>query len=122
MYQCTIDVFYNNNLSQVIIYPFVVMDAWTSHPRLRAWITSQIELCKPAKVHFCTGSVSEYETLMDEMVKAGVMIPLNAEKYPNCYLARSAKEDVARVENRTYICSAKREDAGPTNNGKTLKS
>ena len=92
------------------------MDAWTSHSRLKAWITAQIELCKPAKVHYCTGSTQEYETLMSEMVQSGVMIPLHKEKYPNCYLARSAKEDVARVENRTYICSTKREDAGPTNN------
>jgi phosphoenolpyruvate carboxykinase (GTP) len=92
------------------------MDTWTSHPSLKAWITAQVELCKPSKVHFCTGSTEEYETLMSEMVQSGVMIPLHKEKYPNCYLARSAKEDVARVENRTYICSAKREDAGPTNN------
>ena len=92
------------------------MDAWTSHPSLKAWVTTQVELCKPSKVHYCTGSTEEYETLMSEMVQSGVMLPLNKEKYPNCYLARSAKEDVARVENRTYICSAKREDAGPTNN------
>jgi phosphoenolpyruvate carboxykinase (GTP) len=92
------------------------MDAWTSHSRLQAWISTQIALCKPSKVHFCTGSTEEYETLMSEMVESGVMIPLHKEKYPNCYLARSAKEDVARVENRTYICSEKREDAGPTNN------
>ena len=92
------------------------MDAWTSHPLLKAWITAQVELCTPAKVHYCNGSAEEYNDLMSQMVASGTMIPLNAEKYPNCYLARSAKEDVARVENRTYICSAKREDAGPTNN------
>ena len=90
--------------------------SWSSHSRLCSWIMTQMKLCQHDHLHLCTGSEEEYQTLLDEMVQSGTMIPLHKEKYPNCYLARSSAADVARVENRTYICSTKKDDAGPTNN------
>uniref|UniRef100_A0A6C0KVQ3 phosphoenolpyruvate carboxykinase (GTP) n=1 Tax=viral metagenome TaxID=1070528 RepID=A0A6C0KVQ3_9ZZZZ len=94
----------------------ISLEEWTSHVALRQWIEEQIVLCTPREVHLCSGSEDENEGLLHEMVQMGTLIRLNKEKYPNCYLARSSTADVARVESRTFICSEKREDAGPTNN------
>jgi phosphoenolpyruvate carboxykinase (GTP) len=88
----------------------------TNNKELISWVEEVTKLCKPAKIHWCDGSRSEYKSLCDEMVKHGTFTPLNEKLRPGCYLARSHVSDVARVEERTYICSAKQEDAGPTNN------
>lgn len=88
----------------------------TSNKKLLSWVNSIAALCQPDNIVWCDGSEKEWKSMWDTMVKASTAKKLDENKHPNSYYIRSVPADVARVEDRTYICSEKEEDAGPTNN------
>src|SRR5260370_34535707 len=88
----------------------------TQNEHLLRWVEKMAELTRPAQIHWVDGSQEEYDQLCEEMVSSGTLIRLNQKLWPGCFLARSHKSDVARVEDRTFICSLSKDSAGPTNN------
>lgn len=88
----------------------------TNHRKLISWVNEWAQICKPVKVYWCDGSEEENQYMLDKMVNNGAAVRLNPEKRPGSYYFQSDPSDVARVEDRTYISTTRREDAGPSNN------
>ena len=93
-----------------------VKDRAYSNSHIVSWVNEMAKMCKPDQIYWCDGSEDEAQALLDEAVETGVLMPLNSEKRPNSYLARSNPNDVARTEELTFVCTPTKAEAGPTNN------
>ncbi|MDX1655293.1 MAG: phosphoenolpyruvate carboxykinase, partial [Candidatus Competibacteraceae bacterium] len=87
----------------------------TTNKALQAWVEEVAQLTQPEHIHWCDGSAEEFQSLVNQMVGTGELVPLNDETHPNCYLHRSHPSDVARTEHLTFICTRHKQDAGPNN-------
>src|SRR5436305_1362145 len=88
----------------------------TTNKHLIRWVEKMADLCQPANIHWVDGSQEEYDFLCERLVESGTFLRLDQKKWPGCFYARSSPNDVARVEDRTFICSLSKDNAGPTNN------
>jgi phosphoenolpyruvate carboxykinase (GTP) len=88
----------------------------SNHPAILRWVEEMADLCKPDRIFWCEGSETENKFLTEQAIQAGIIVPLDQKKWPGCYYHRSNPNDVARVEQYTYICTDLEEEAGPTNN------
>jgi phosphoenolpyruvate carboxykinase (GTP) len=93
--------------------------ALTTNRHLVRWVEKIADLTQPSAIHWVDGSQAEYDSLCNQLVEAGTFTRLNQEEWPGCFLARSDAKDVARVEERTFICSLSKDNAGPPTTGKT---
>ena len=105
-----------DNLSPAISPPSGIGDSKTAHPAVLKWVQEVSQLTQPDNIFWCDGSEKENSYLLDEACRQGILIKLNQEKNPGSYLHRSNPNDVARVEQFTFICTPTKEEAGPTNN------
>jgi len=94
------------------------MQSLTLNKNFLKWIDEVVSLTKPEEVMWIDGSEEQLDKLRKQACNSGEIIALNKERYPGCYYHRSKKDDVARMEDKTFICSSRKEDAGPTNNWK----
>src|SRR3984957_7370787 len=93
-----------------------VAEPLSRNTHLLAWVDKMAHLTKPESIHWVDGSQQEYDALCSQMVEGGTFVKLNEKLWPGCFYARSDANDVARVEDRTFICSLSKDSAGPTNN------
>jgi phosphoenolpyruvate carboxykinase (GTP) len=94
----------------------LTVPAFVKNRHVIAWVSEMAAWCQPERIYWCDGSQQEFDRLCEEMVASGMFIRLNPKLRPGSFLARSDPSDVARVEDRTFVCSEKEEDAGPNNN------